>query len=420
MKDGCIIGLSVLILGLFGGLCPAILALEASTPEGGAAAMFRYKVFEDWEGSDSIWGDLCVARDGRVYIGVGNHLSVGGNSVLYCYNPETDQLKAVANIGEVIGQRPGEQAVGQGKIHCRVMEGKDGRIYGGTMMGGHYTHRIGTYVHPRSYPGGHLWVYDPVTEVTQDLGIPVPHEAIYSLWMDADRGKIYGLTFHHNLFFVYDLNTREVDIKGNVGVGQDVYADTLGMVYTNGPWGNVVRYDPNADELMDLPLYFPPDPDGTPGTNGPNMALLADDGRIYSTTFWGYIYRFDPYVGEFGEITKLGFTWGDGSEWEYTPNLALGKDMKTFYYLAGCHGRYITEERPGMHFGEMDGSTGKRTDHGLVVTDPLVTGCFASGTGPDGTIYFGAQCWGEISWDGGRIPPGPPLLMIYEPPKMED
>ena len=409
-----------MILALLIFVCWPAVALEVVTPEGGAAAMFRYKAFSDWEESDSIWGDLCVARDGKVYIGVSNHLAVGGNSVLYRYDPETDELRVVANIGQVVGQRPGERAIGQGKIHTRVMEGKDGRIYGGTMMGGHYTGRVGTYVQPRSYPGGHLWVYDPATSVTRDLGIPIPHEAIYSVWPDTERGKIYGITFSHRLLFVFDLETGRVSVKGNVGVGEDVYMDTLGMVYTNGPWGNVVRFNPDTDELKDLPLYFPRKPDGSPGINGPNMALLAGDGNIYSTTLWGFIYRFNPYVGDYGKITNLGFTLGDGTEWEYTPNLAINNEMDTFYYLAGCHGRYISDDRPGVHFVEMDVATGRRVDHGLVVVEPLVTGCFASGTGPDGTIYFGAQCWGEISWDGKQYPNGLPLLMIYRPPDIQD
>jgi outer membrane protein assembly factor BamB len=408
---------TVVVLAMLNALCLELHALEVRTPEGGAALMFRYRVFDDWEESDSIWGDLCVARNGRVYIGVSNHFAVGGNAVLYCYTPETDELKVVANIGEVVGQHPGERVVGQGKIHTRVMEGKDGRIYGGTMMGGHYTNRIATYVHPRSYPGGHLWAYDPQKGTAQDLGVPVPHEAVYSIWVDTDRGKIYGVTFQRHLFFVYDLKTGEVKVKGAVGVGEDVYADREGMIYSNGPWGNVVKYNPDTDKLVDLPVYFPRNPDGGPGQNGPNMALLGHDGMIYSITLWGYLYRFNPYTGEHGHITTLGFTLGDGAEMEYTPNLALSKDMKTFYYLAGCHGHYITEERKGVHFVEMDAATGKRRDHGLVVTDPLITGCYASGTGPDGTVYFGAQCWGEVSWDGKRIPPGPPILMIYRPRK---
>lgn len=385
---------------------------QVKVPEGGAAALFRYKVFAGWEGADSIWGDLCVARDGRVYVGVGNHLAVGGNSALYCYDPRTDELSMVADIGQVSGQFQGSQAVGQGKIHTRVMEGSDGRIYGGTMMGGHYTYRLTDYAHPRGYPGGHLWAYDPATGQTQDLGIPVPREAVYSIWVDGRRGKIYGQTFHHHLFFVYDLETRTVEVKGNVGVGEDVYMDTLGMVYTNGPWGNVTRYNPDTDELTDLPLYFPRRHDGTLGINGPNMAQLGRDGMIYSTTLWGCIYRFNPYENQ---ITPLGYARGDGSEWEYTPNLTLSRNEQTLYYLSGCHGHYLAAERQGVHFVEMDVATGRRTDHGLVVTDPLTTGCFASGTGPDGTLYFAAQCWGEIIWGGRRVPPGPPVLMIHKP-----
>jgi sugar lactone lactonase YvrE len=324
-------------------------------------------------------------------------------------------VSVVADIGKVIGQRSGLPAVGQGKIHTRVVEGEDGRIYGGTMMGGHYSHRVATYDYPRSYPGGHLWVYDPRTGVTSDLGIPVPREAVYSVAVDTDRGKLYGITFHHRQFFVYDLNSGSVELKGDVGVGEDVYVDTAGFVYTNGPWGNVVRYDPDADELIDLPIYFPRRPDGSQGTNGPNMATLATDGGIYSTTFWGIIYRFDPHAGALGEMVSFGSVLGEGEEHVYTPNLALSRDLTTFYYLAGCHGRYLKEDRSGVHFAEMDAATGKVRDHGLIVTDPQITGCFAAGTGPDGTVYFGAQCWGEISWDGQRRPPGSPILMIYRP-----
>ncbi len=384
-------------------------------PEGGAAAMFEYRVFEEWEGSDSIWGDLCVARDGRVYVGVSNHLAEGGNAALYQYDPDADRLRVVADIAQVIGQHPGTRGVAQGKIHTRVAEGQDGRIYGGTMMGGHYTHRVATYDYPRSYPGGHLWVYDPQSGKTSNLGIPVAREAIYSVAPDTERGKVYGITFHHRLFFIYDLASGSVDIKGTVGVGEDVYVDKGGTVYTNGPWGNVVRYDPEIGELVDLPIFFPRNPDGTPGTNGPNMADLGSDGGIYSITYWGRIFKFDPHAGEYGRIHSLGFVLGDGTERVYTPNLTLSKDEGTLYYLAGCHGAYLTEDRSGVHFVEMDAATGKRTDHGLVVTEPQVTGCFAAGTGPDGTVYFGAQCWGEISWHGQQQPPGAPLLMIYRP-----
>src|SRR4051812_1299873 len=61
----------------------------------------------------SSWGDIAVARDGRVYCGIGDHGDdVGGDArcFLYRWDPARKALAQVVDMNRVVPPRPGQPA----------------------------------------------------------------------------------------------------------------------------------------------------------------------------------------------------------------------------------------------------------------------------------------------------------------------
>lgn len=90
----------------------------------------------------SIWGKGLLASNGRFYSAVGDHHTMGdddphgrdGNAYLYEYDPATKLVRVVGDAQSAFGRHvPGQN--GYGKIHARLDEGPDGRLYTHTYWG---------------------------------------------------------------------------------------------------------------------------------------------------------------------------------------------------------------------------------------------------------------------------------------------
>jgi hypothetical protein len=65
--------------------------------------------------------------------------------------------------------------------------------------------------------GGKLVRYDPVNDVYDLLGTPIPRLYIQSIAANFDRGLIYGFTYPAEAFFCFDLKTRVSEILAYTG-----------------------------------------------------------------------------------------------------------------------------------------------------------------------------------------------------------
>ena len=77
----------------------------------------------------SSWGDICLARDGRVYCGIGDHGNdVGGDArcFIYCWDPKQKTLTQVVDVNAIVPREPGQPA--WAKIHAKIDEGPGGVI----------------------------------------------------------------------------------------------------------------------------------------------------------------------------------------------------------------------------------------------------------------------------------------------------
>ena len=341
------------------------------------------------------WGPPAIGLDGKVYATVSNHAVITGNNAVYCYDPQTGKARKVFDCKEEFPPASPKE-VGHGKHHCRLATGSDGKIYGATTAAG--------VPEGFTYPGGHLFRYDPKTDTTEDLGIPVPHTGIHSFWIDEERQKIWGMTITGEKepprrFFGYDLKNRWLEVLLPLNFGEDTFMDKRGLVYTQMNEGFLFRYDPDRrefKELLSIPL-----PDGPPRPDRPGegrtrrvtgccCSIMAKDGSIYHNTDAGTLFVFHPDRGKEGEIEVLGPDFADGRYDVHQECLALTPDESTLYYAVAQCDQYDPRLGREPQLVRFDLSTRKATHLGHIKTGDYWHP-FGAGVGLDGTVYVCVQ-----------------------------
>ncbi|MGH8020083.1 MAG: HEAT repeat domain-containing protein [Opitutaceae bacterium] len=199
-----------------------------------------------------------------------------------------------------------------------LVEGKDGRLYGGTYPGGRFysydpaagtvedlgspspphnhLHDLVTAPDGRIYgglyrPQGRLFSFDPRNRTTTDLGVPVAGGFSATCKVTAwAREKVYGCQGGH--LFYYDAVKRAIVDKGNFLLQGRRYSPTTIVSDTDGNLlgtasGRFFRYLPETDHvwIADFGLQ-PPGKDGNDGgwlLNGPDgkLYVLYPDGRLF-------------------------------------------------------------------------------------------------------------------------------------------
>lgn len=258
---------------------------------------------------------LTVGLDGNIYGGTTGEVA---NLLVFSYEH---------NIVYPLGTIPDEES-----IYHSLVTGTDGCIYIGT------NRNVDRIYHPdekfatgrdwfyrsvtaqieqdyTQYAGGHIYRYNTSsTRISflqerfrinkpcplDDLGIPVPHEGIYTLLMDEKTNTIYGITYPGAKFFTFDSATKKTTVITTLNaitpVGDHLPAiskvlvqDKYGNIYANIDHGYLVRYYPENGHLDTLNVRLP-------GLNGRelynylNSAVLHPDGQIYGGTKDGYFF----------------------------------------------------------------------------------------------------------------------------------
>jgi outer membrane protein assembly factor BamB len=246
---------------------------------------------------------------------------------LFFYNRYINKVRPLGRIAEE-----------KGVFHA-LMEGKDGRIYIGTGLNQLAQIRLtqdfpvsvnGTELqlwkdirrHYESYPGGHIYEYDPKTGDARtyrnedacplkDLGIPVPGNSVYAMTLSPDRNTIYGISYPDAHFFVFDLSTGKSRDLGEFltykvysgperdwrSVPRALYCDPrTGDVYTSGDNGFIVRYSLETGRLALTYMRLPGEYwEGLNSRVYPVVESFEADarGNVYAATNDGYLVRLD-------------------------------------------------------------------------------------------------------------------------------
>ena len=169
---------------------------------------------------DSNYHAVVHASDGFVYYAICTH-NPDRHVNLFRYDPKKGTVITVADIGTALGE-DGTKTIPQGKIHSDLFE-YGGRLWFGTHVG--LYGRGGTKDHG-PYPGGHFMSFNLKSGVFADLGIGEPEEGLVTVAMDADRGRLYALTWPSAIFLYHDLKTGRKKSFGPSVVGHS-YVNTV-------------------------------------------------------------------------------------------------------------------------------------------------------------------------------------------------
>ncbi len=257
---------------------------------------------------------LITGDDGMVYGGV-----TGQDRLAFRYDPETQALEELDVV-----------VPGHHKVHHSIGKGPDGRIYLGT--GHRYSDAMPSYVY-LDYEGGRLIEYDPASDCATDLGVRIANEGTFCMAVDAERGRVYGVTYPSNRFWTYDVESGRGTDKGHIGPHQShsIAVDAQGNVWGSYGYGRLFKYDLAQDRVSKTHITLP-------GENqNVDSIVLAPNGLLYiGTGDWarvgyeegGYLVAFDPAE----ERTRyLGKPAVEGR----IPAMALADHGKTIF---GCTG----------------------------------------------------------------------------------
>jgi hypothetical protein len=344
-----------------------------------------------WQ-DDGFWTAIKAASDGRVYVGLCGH---GGSARMYVYEPATKEIRHLAMMQAAVHEeRAGREP--QGKLHSQIVEDPDGNIWFGTDMASHSY--LGMWDDPRAYPGGHMMLYHPKTDLLQDLGILAPGAGIRHIVMDSQRRRIYAVTFPRGEFYVYDMNTRRPTFKGRVNnvdsIARVMVKDDQGNVYGSFAPYRIFKYDIEKERLVDLPVTIP-------HKEGP----WCDRGHFHRENIWrnavwdpaerviwgmemgsATFFRFDPARNSIEALGQLVSPEFEGERIvPYTSHgFALHPNRKIYYTAP------LAEYSQPTPLVEFDTRTRqKRVLGGMADKSGWIpAGIEGCSIGPDGSIYF--------------------------------
>jgi hypothetical protein len=262
------------------------------------------------------------------------------------------------------------------------------------------------------YPGGHIYRFDPKNwdaaryqanqdAAVEDLGIPVPGEGIYCLESSRDKAKLYGVTYPHGKFFVFDIATRQTTVVGDTwqqvifsgprkalrSLPADLITDIHGRCFYTSDRGRICYYNPGTGKLVETEEFVPGEIYPIHAGSEPfhpfiETWALGRDTDLYGGTNDGYLFRLNLASRKVTNLGKPRIT-------RRIRGLAVAADGRV-YGVAG-------ENKAVCTLFSYDSGAGGFTHYGPLEVDetpyyswrPHRFGAMAAGR--DGTLYLGEE-----------------------------
>ena len=297
----------------------------------------------------------------------------GARSHLFRY-PGVSSDEGVYDTGIIEGARGVRRslvAASDGTVLGGISEAADGKKEGCLFRAGEHRVKLG---------GG---LFRSEGWQIEMLPAPVPGECVAALAIDRHRDIAYGLSSESGTLFSVGISSGKVSLKGKVTEAGDVshalVCDRRGKLYGAGPLGRLFRFDPDKDEIENLPLSLPSVAGRQFYNRLDSAALDPSSGLIYGGgSADGIIFAFDP---EELTIRSLGKVIAEAR----CRAITVGLDGRV-YGVAGepdgmahlfCYDPEVHELRDlGIPH-----ATSERSWHGYEFD--------AACTGPNGEIYLG-------------------------------
>ncbi len=318
--------------------------------------------------ANNTYNAISSASDGKIYY-VLSSKSIDEGGKMYVYNPETDQIKFLADLTDICGEK-GQNAVPQGKSHVNFYE-KNGKLYFST-HGGYYEIIDGMERVPvnlpngyKPYPGGHFLSYDLSSGEFEDLAMAPDGEGIVTMTMDTERGQIYAITWPKGYFIHYDLgknqlkNLGQISANGESGIpgydfrvlcrsilinpenGSAYFSTSEGDIFTYNPGLGIIKKEEGVSLKLDYFGNYDPTKPGSMSYNWRSIFWYPSEKVAYGVHGnTGYLFRFDPSIPKLELIERITSEPSkrsgmlDQFSYGYL-GFELGPDGQTIYYLTG-------------------------------------------------------------------------------------
>jgi len=283
-------------------IAPCFFALLLASPALHAAAPFTYvqsKAFHippETTTEESGYFSLCEGRNGKIYVGTAAY---GRNAFLVEFDPATEKMRIVLDAHKLVGlplEPTGYSA--QSKLHTRNFVGPSGKIYVGTKQG--YPTAAENAALKRgdkipTYRGGYVLVYDPASDTSENLGMPMPIESkpagakegdgVIDVTADEARGLIYVITCEEQHWILYDVKTKKFRELGPILRDQpNTLIDAQGRGTAITKDYQLARYNPKTDKVSVDPLLVEGKPFGEvlgAGRVHPDWRITPDGKTAY-------------------------------------------------------------------------------------------------------------------------------------------
>ncbi|MCL5986031.1 MAG: hypothetical protein M1371_05615 [Actinobacteria bacterium] len=358
--------------------------------------------FSDLPVHDSCWA-ITTGRDGRIYTAVGG-INGGLGVYIVAYDPERDEMEYLTDVALAIGEPPDNGRATHAEIHYCMIPGSDGMLYcathsSGPPLGDAFWRPWNTWDDvSKSFSGFHIFIVNPRTGAVEDRGIQAPGEGSRCMAFDEKRGKLFGVTYPRDHFYIYHLQGGIYKDLGRIGDmnPQSIWLDRGGNAYTADEYGYIIRCDAEKEELCELGIRLPYAEfrDGTHSTVY-DMVPSPDGEGIYGVT-WSFdnrLFYHNPYEGSEGRIVDLGRAYGPEYEgWNslddnHTGGLIFGDDGLLYFAT-----NVWWKEPKGMYLMRFNTKTEEREELMPFMIDGEVAPYVSRATKDfAGNLYF-AEC----------------------------
>jgi len=266
---------------------------------------------------DSCWS-LSAGPDGRIYAASCCESVPGGGVYVVRYDDETDSLQTVIDVAEATGHPLDDGRATQCKIHYSfASSADDGILYAATHLSapGKGRRRYSPWADWKdeiaSFPCSTLVAYDTNRDAVAWAADFIPREGCRCLALDPQRQQLYAVSYPRDHFIVYDLKRRTGRDLGRIGSvnSQAVFTDRRGRGYVTNCSGQLVRYDPDADRLEEIPVFLPHDPSRSGWHDVLYDVVAGPQGDCVYGVPWNadpHLFRYWPEDGPFGRMEALG------------------------------------------------------------------------------------------------------------------
>lgn len=267
--------------------------------------------------ADSCWS-LSTGPDGRIYAAACTEMVGGVGVYIVRYNQQQDRLDYLLDVAKAVGDPADSGRATQCKIHyCFNPSPSTGILYMATHLSGapineFYYSALSDMRHPRrGFRGSALLAYDTRHDRVLWHDILIPGEGARCTCLDDERGLLYVLSYPRDHFYVYDLKTRTLRDKGRIGSvnSQAIFLDARGRAYTANQYGQLLRYDPETDQLTELKAFLP----AASYQNGWHSVIYdivaSPEGDCFYGITWNVqpqLFRYWPDEGPDGLVENLG------------------------------------------------------------------------------------------------------------------